>query len=223
MNHDQERFDIFDKHFQPAGTASRKEVHAVGLWHRTFQCWILTEQDGEPALLFQKRHPQKDTYPGLLDISCAGHLLAGEQAEDGCRELEEELGITVAFEHLVPCGVYHSDRIIASDLIDREMCHIFLYRSDLPIESYRLQADELTGLFLLSVEDVKRLAQSDGIGEKFWTAGVELDSGGGLKRVERTFSAVDFVPRNRDYYEMLLNMTGRVSRLNRRVITEMHG
>jgi isopentenyldiphosphate isomerase len=212
MSQLEERFDIYDEEMNPIGTAARHEVHAQGLWHQTFQCWIFNNQAGKPALLFQKRHPNKDTFPGLLDISCAGHLQAGERVEDGNRELEEELGLNVPFDQLVPCGTYRSDNPIKPGLIDRELCHVFCYQTDQALTSYKLQEDEVTGLFRVSVEDVLRLLNGLRPGETIAAAGVEPDEQGRLQEVSRSFTAQQFVPRAADYYEMLLKTINADSR-----------
>ncbi|MBN1308375.1 MAG: NUDIX domain-containing protein [Chitinispirillaceae bacterium] len=48
------------------------------------------------ALLLQKRSPFKETFPGLWDISAAGHISAGDSSrETAVRELREELGISL--------------------------------------------------------------------------------------------------------------------------------
>lgn len=203
MKPEEERFDIFDEHMHKVGTAPRREVHAKGLWHQTFQCWVFTELDGEKWLLFQMRHPGKDTFPSLLDISCAGHLLAGEQVEDGVRELEEELGLTVPFDSMVPCGLYREEQYIASDKIDREWCHVFIIRSDIPLNEYRLQEDEVTGLYRIALDDVRRLAQ--GMEPlSIQAVGVEPDANGTLQPVERWFRSADFVPHSAAYFDLVL-------------------
>jgi 8-oxo-dGTP pyrophosphatase MutT (NUDIX family) len=44
-------------------------------------------------VLLQRRSRYKDTHPNLLDVSCAGHVDAGENiVECALRELREELG-----------------------------------------------------------------------------------------------------------------------------------
>jgi isopentenyldiphosphate isomerase len=201
----EEQFDIYDDHMNPAGTAARTTVHTQGLWHRTFQCWIVNEQHGKPALLFQKRHDRKDTYPGQLDISCAGHLAAGESVEDGTRELKEELGIDVSFNDLKPCGIYYGEERPAPGLIDREICHLFVYRSDQALVSYHLQEDEVTGLYRVKLEDVRRLIGGLREDETIEAEGVEPDEQGKLQDVRRSYSGRDFVPRPEDYYKLILN------------------
>lgn len=206
MSKTEERFDIYDNEFKFAGTATRSEVHAKGLWHRTFQCWIVNEQDGETTLLYQRRHPEKDTYPGLLDISCAGHLIAGETIEEGHRELEEELGVVVSFAELEPCGVFLEEKRLEGGILDREMCHVFVYRSNQPLDKYKLQEDEVTGLYRVAMEDVKRLAQPALGPIQIAAAGVEVDEQGNVQKTERMFNVENFVPRSPEYYEMMLKI-----------------
>ncbi|KAL7528369.1 hypothetical protein ACHAWF_002539 [Thalassiosira exigua] len=81
----------------PTGrTKERGRVHADGDWHRSVQAWIVqadAEGGGRVRVLLQRRSPYKDTHPNQLDVSCAGHVDAGENTLDTVvRELEEELG-----------------------------------------------------------------------------------------------------------------------------------
>lgn len=51
-------------------------------------------------ILVQKRSMLKDSFPGVWDISSAGHVDAGENVDDAAvRELTEELGVTELLEH----------------------------------------------------------------------------------------------------------------------------
>lgn len=143
-----ERFDIFDEHRVKTGTAARYEVHAKGLWHQTFHCWVLRrEAGGEWQILLQLRHQDKDTHPGKLDISCAGHLLAGEEPADGVRELAEELGLCASVEDLELVGIIPENDTLENCWIDREFCHVFLYECLKPLEDYCLQVSEVAGLY----------------------------------------------------------------------------
>jgi isopentenyldiphosphate isomerase len=76
----------------------RSEAHSKGLWHRTVHVWV---QNRFGELLLQRRSPSKETFPGLWDISAAGHISAGDSSIDSAsRELQEELGVTVYRESL---------------------------------------------------------------------------------------------------------------------------
>jgi hypothetical protein len=56
--------------------SERHLVHADGDYHRAVHVWIYVESTGE--LLLQKRADRKDSWPGLWDISSAGHISAGD-------------------------------------------------------------------------------------------------------------------------------------------------
>lgn len=202
MGSPDELFDIYDEQMNRIGTATRREAHAKGLWHRTFQCWLWQRTPMGDMFLFQLRHAGKDTFPGLLDISSAGHLLAGEGVEDGVRELEEELGLAVPFAALTPCGVFAEEDVISPQLIDREFCHVYLYRCDRPLDGFALQADEVSGLYLVPVSFVRGLAAGDVRGGRF--EGVRADAQGRLVSDTIEGGPGLFVPHPPAYYRMLL-------------------
>jgi isopentenyl-diphosphate delta-isomerase type 1 len=90
----EEFFDVLDKDGKPTGqVCPRSIVHQNGYYHATVHIWVVNESG---KILLQKRSAQKDTHPGLWDISCAGHLSAGDTPLDAAvRELYEELGISI--------------------------------------------------------------------------------------------------------------------------------
>ena len=96
MNRD-ELIDIYDENMNHLGTAPRSQAHHEGLWHMTFHCWIVSRPD---KIWLQRRGEHVETHPNKLDISSAGHLLAGERPKDGIREIKEELGLDVDFNKL---------------------------------------------------------------------------------------------------------------------------
>lgn len=195
-----ERFDVLDEHGGIIGTATRAEVHARGLWHRTFHCWIWRRENADRKLLFQLRHPDKDTFPGLLDASCAGHLLAGEAPRDGIRELKEELGLEVDFAALRACGVFREVDVISEQFIDREHCHVYVLEDERPLTDYRMQREEVSGLYWIGLDDLQRLLQEGG------TAGAEgiaRASDGTVSPSGRQVGKDDFVPHPIEYYRLV--------------------
>ena len=93
--HNEERFDVLNEAGEKTGvTAFRSEVHRLGLFHRAVHVWLFSPSTGE--LLLQKRASCKDSWPDRWDISCAGHVSAGEESLPSAeRELLEELGFYV--------------------------------------------------------------------------------------------------------------------------------
>ncbi|MEF3312828.1 NUDIX domain-containing protein [Paenibacillus sp. GYB004] len=201
-----EVFDIFDEQMNIIGTATRADTHKNGYWHQTFHCWIVTPSSEGPCLLLQKRHPGKDTHPDKYDITSAGHLLAGETVEDGVRELEEELGLRVRFDELIPIGTIPVE-IRYRDLIDREFYHTFLYGCIQPLEAYTLQPDEVVGLVKVLAADASRLFEGeiDSIG----ASGIETGADGHPREVARQLSRDDFVPHGAAYYRHILGAVRR--------------
>lgn len=89
-----EIFDVVDSRDRVIGQATRSEVHANKRLHRAVHILIFTPGG---SVILQRRSLAKDTCPGLLSSSCAGHVDAGETYDFAAiRELEEELGVSAA-------------------------------------------------------------------------------------------------------------------------------
>ncbi len=153
-----ERVDVLDESGEPTGeVAWKSEAHRRGLWHRCFHCWVFgTDASGEPYLLVQRRAAAKDTWPGYLDVTAAGHLGAGEKPLDGLRELEEELGLRVEPERLIPLGSRRIEQVIPGGC-DREFHDVFLLFDPTPPQRMRLQAEEVDALLSMSLDDAEAL------------------------------------------------------------------
>ena len=143
-----EHFDIYDEALNHIGVKTRDQVHRDGDWHQVFHCWVVGRDETGDFVILQKRGPAQDAFPGKVDVSAAGHLSAGESVRDGVREIEEELGLRVAFEDLLPLGrrvgIHKTD-----GLIDCQIYHVFLYRCDQPLHDYVYARDEIDGLLKL--------------------------------------------------------------------------
>lgn len=196
-----ERFDIYDERDRLIGTADRREVHARGFWHHTFHCWLVRrDEDGRALVLFQKRSESKDTNPGRLDITVAGHLSAGETIRDAAREMDEEIGWSVPFERLVPFGTVReeaSGEAGGVPFIDREVSHVFGCLTAQPPAAFRLQREEVAGLYEAGADELIALLQGEraAVG----AAGIRLADGAPVPdRLE--VAGGDFVPRDREYY-----------------------
>ena len=181
-----EVFDIYDESLRHIGVKSREAVHRDGDWHQVFHCWVIGREPSRDAfVILQMRADDKDMYPGKLDISAAGHLEAGESVADGIREIEEELGLCVKFEDLVPLG----RRLGISryrDMVDCQISHVFLYECNQPLAEYDYRKEEVKGLIRLPLDTgVSLLA---GEVERVMVEAVGLDA----DRV--AISADDFIP-----------------------------
>ena len=155
-----ELLDILDGSGRPTGEVVLKsEAHRLGLWHRCFHCWICGSDPGGTYLLLQRRAATKDTWPNYLDVTAAGHLAAGEKTLDGLREVEEELGLRVEPERLVPLGTRRVEQEIQGGC-DREFHHVFLLFDVTPLGDFRLQEEEVEAVFRLDLDDVEALYET---------------------------------------------------------------
>lgn len=196
-----EMLRIFDQHGTCLGKAPRSDVHKAGHWHETFHCWFTERINGEDFLYFQVRSSAKKDYSGLLDITAAGHILANESPLDGLREVKEELGIDVTVEDLHSLGAI-KDSLISPEFIDREFCHVFLYKKHQPLETFQLQKDEVSGIMVASMTDFENLwfAKSSEIRLK----GFMVSEEGEMKPKEMLASKKDFVPHEDEYINRII-------------------
>ena len=99
----EEYVDLFDSDDRPLSrSVPKRQAHQQGLWHRSAHVWIY---DRTGNILMQKRAQTKDTFPGLWDISVAGHISAGEPPTEGAlRELKEEIGLGKTVHSAIKTG-----------------------------------------------------------------------------------------------------------------------
>ena len=135
---------------------TREQALNDGDWIGTFNLWILTSNP-EPSIIYQQRSLSRAWSPGLLDVAAGGHYQAGEQLIDGLREVEEELG-----KHYDPEAILYLGRKVYVGLDTQDRAHnniveVYMTTDDSPLESYRLQKEELNGLCICPVRELLRV------------------------------------------------------------------
>jgi len=186
----EERLDILDGSGRPTGEVVLKsEAHRLGLWHRCFHCWICGSGPAGPYLLIQRRAAEKDTWPGYLDVTAAGHLAAGEETVDGLREVEEELGLRVEPERLAHLGTRRVEQEIQGGC-DREFHEVFLLIDATPPWDLRLQKEEVEAVFRLDLDDVEALYEAGSAPAREYSEGMDSAT---------RIHIAEFVPQDEDY------------------------
>jgi Isopentenyldiphosphate isomerase len=208
-----EHFDIYDERGYGIGRAARPDVHALGLWHHTFHCWLVRRtEEGTARILFQKRCLDKDTNPGRYDITAAGHLSAGETVRDAAREIREEIGWSVPFEQLSYYGDFREEDegfARSAHYVDREISSVYGCVTEFPLGSFRLQKEEVAGIYEADADelialmlDKRKTVSAAGAAYRDLGDGesTSMEQGEALASVVAEIRAEDFVPREREYY-----------------------
>lgn len=143
-----ELFDVCDEKGLPTGeTVERTIAHREGIRHRTAHVWVIKKVDSKVQVLLQKRSMNKDSFPGRLDTSSAGHIQAGDEPlESALRELREELGILACPEDLDFAGQFHvkyEKEFHGAMFRDDEIANVYIYSKPVSIEDITVQKEEL--------------------------------------------------------------------------------
>jgi isopentenyldiphosphate isomerase len=114
----QEQVLLVDADNNPIGSASRQQMRAEKLWHRSSFIFIL---DPDDSLYVQRRTLTKDVFPGYFDPAPGGVIQASEASdeESALRELEEEMGITGVTLHKLFDYKYEPVKVWASVFFTR--------------------------------------------------------------------------------------------------------
>jgi len=150
-----ELIDILDKNGEFNGkTELKSKAHQLGLYHATVHIWLYTVNG---QILLQKRVDYKDTFPGLWDISVAGHIETGELKKNAAiREIREELGLSVSKDQLEFIKIHVAHKQPKTNLFDNEFNNIYLSILDYPINNLRLQKDEVADIKLMFIKDFEK-------------------------------------------------------------------
>ncbi|WP_347861410.1 NUDIX domain-containing protein [Salimicrobium sp. PL1-032A] len=175
----------FTEAYEYVETMPREQAHREGRWHEVFHCWLMSRYRGDWYIYLQLRSPGKKDYPGLYDITAAGHIEAEESVDDGVREVQEELGVDVSYEDMKKVALL--DTWIGRD---REFAHEHMYECPHSLTQFRLQEEE--------VEDVDRVLWQDF--KALWTNGVDRIPAAKAESLSRP----DFVPHENNYYRRLI-------------------
>jgi isopentenyldiphosphate isomerase len=183
--------DIFDDKNEFIGVADKNVAHRFGLWHRVFTCLVLNRI--ARTVYLQKKTPAHHFFdrPDYLDISVGGHYESGEFIYDGVREIREELGIRVPYDHLKFIGIRQTAATIALNHIDCEFQYIHLLDAVITSENFCPEGDEVSGIIEVNLDDALDLVE--GRKENAHATGIFI-SGGDKKVSNLVLSIEDFIP-----------------------------
>lgn len=154
-----EYFDILDENGNKNGEIKlRNEVHRDGDWHKAVHIWIINDKGD---ILLQRRCATKDSNPNMLDVSCAGHLTAGDDSISGAiRELKEELNIEVKPSELQFINTIKRSAKYTSTFINNEFDDLYILRTKKGIEDMKYQEEEISEIFFVPYKDFKNMVNN---------------------------------------------------------------
>ncbi|KAJ9467422.1 Nudix hydrolase 3 [Diplonema papillatum] len=151
----------------------RWKVHRDGDWHRSVHLWLIGNggpgAGGGAEVLLQKRSEHKDTNPGKLDVSCAGHVEGDDSIEHTVqKELHEELGLADLSQFGTLHRAFTTTTPFSSGLPvnDNEWQHVFVacrhpWLGPMAAADFATSPSEVAGLSIVSASELERA----------WTAG----------------------------------------------------
>ncbi len=155
----EELLDVLDPEGRPLGAVKpRNAVHRDGDWHKTVHVWIVNYR-GE--VLFQKRSMGKDSFPGLWDVSAAGHVSAGESVLLAAqRELFQEIGVRASVTEFHQLCILKSTSVQrAGSFVDNEFNDVFVIRRNPEVQDLALEPSEVDEVSFYSGAELERVAR----------------------------------------------------------------
>jgi len=149
-----EIIDVLTPDGKPTGkTALKSEAHKNGWFHATVHIWLYTKDN---QILLQKRALTKKVFPGLWDISVAGHIAAGEDILTAAkREVFEEIGLEITENELINIGTRIHQVSHANGIQDNEHHHVFIAELKVPINHLSIQKEEVDDIQLFDLSVLK--------------------------------------------------------------------
>lgn len=136
----------------------RSYAHEHGILHATSQIYIYRYFKGKLEILLQRRSETKDSYPGKLDISCAGHVPSGmDYSENALKELSEELGICITPAELAKVGVFRTSKraeFYGKPFRDEQLSAVYITEQYLDIDKIDFQREEISEVVWMNASEI---------------------------------------------------------------------
>lgn len=143
---------IYNCFNQEIGTASKKDVHKKGLWHRAVSFIILDTAKKE--IIFQHHEsPEKINWETFFVKLNGGHVQHGEKPIDAFRELEEELGLKDKAKNSLYVGTYQLSVQFSENFINNEFIYFYIVPGENIKDEMNFIDDEVASIISVNVYD----------------------------------------------------------------------
>lgn len=162
MGSNTEMLEVLDENGVGTGRPeTRENIHRQGLWHRAILVAIINDDN---KILIQKRSQNKEKFPGLWDLSVAGHVPFGyDSVSCAASEVMEKVGIMlpkrVEIRDFRFMTSFRSKLFISDKFIENQFYDFFLYNTNIPIEQLHIQKEEVEGVRYASAFVIKQMVE----------------------------------------------------------------
>lgn len=163
-------------------------------WIATFNLWIIQNKPF-PAIIYQVRSPKSSWAPNKLDVTAGGHYSAGEEINDGLREVKEELGKNYQASDLTYLGRKINLSPDTQDRMRKNLVEVFFVLDHSPLGSYKLQKSEVYAICSCPIEELIKIHLRKGY--KFTVEGINNDKEKIMIKITK-----DSFPYNWDNYHL---------------------
>lgn len=129
-------------------------------WTGSFNLWII-KTEPFPAIIYQQRSSNSSWAPNKLDVSAGGHYMAGEEIQDGLREVKEELGKEYDFNSLISLGRKLNISPDNRGRLRKNILNIFMTIDNSSLDSYQLEQNEVYAILECPIADLIRIHTED--------------------------------------------------------------
>lgn len=145
----EEFWDVYDANGRRTGRIMERGVPEDGDYMLCVHVYLHTP-DGK--FLMQKRSKDKQSHPGIWDVT-GGAVQAGERSVEGAiRETAEEVGIVLKQENLTYIGRIKKRR---------SFIHIYFAKKEFKEEDCTLQKEEVSEVCLVDGDEVLRMEREE--------------------------------------------------------------
>lgn len=141
---------------------SRDEAHRCGILHGASHTYIYKREQGQLMLLLQRRSLCKDSFPGCLDTSSAGHVDFGSDfLQTAHRELKEELGIDAELQELFTQRISCESVFHGQPFLDQEINKVYGLNACVTPDDLVLQESEVSEVVWMSAAEILRRVENN--------------------------------------------------------------
>ncbi|MCD7826680.1 MAG: NUDIX domain-containing protein [Clostridiaceae bacterium] len=142
-----EVWDVYDEWGEKTGETMKRGIPLSGQYYLCVHIYLYTP---EKKFLVQKRSRQKESHPGVWDIT-GGAVLSGENSMEGARrETLEEVGIDISDGKI---------QYITRIKQDKYFADVYFVEQDFSIADCRVQKEEVEAVRLVSAQELLYLQQ----------------------------------------------------------------